>query len=97
MEQRAALSVPAFRALWTAGVISDTGDWLLLIALPIVVSQVTGSALGTSVAFAAELGPGIVLAPVGGGCEISVCSDFLVGATGPTQARLKSWSSEPWK
>jgi MFS family permease len=66
VEQRAALSVPAFRALWTAGLISDTGDWLLLIALPIVVYQLTGSALGTSVAFAAELGPGIVLAPLGG-------------------------------
>ena len=58
MEPRGALSVPAFRALWAAGLISDTGDWLLLIALPIVVYQLTGSALGTSAAFAAELGPG---------------------------------------
>jgi MFS family permease len=46
--------------------ISDTGDWLLLIALPIVVYQLTGSAVGTAAAFAAELGPGIVLAPLGG-------------------------------
>ncbi|HXD64821.1 MAG TPA: MFS transporter [Solirubrobacteraceae bacterium] len=66
MEPRGALSVPAFRALWAAGLISDIGDWLLLIALPIVVYQLTGSALGTSLAFAAELGPGIVLAPLGG-------------------------------
>jgi MFS family permease len=66
MEPRGALNVPAFRALWTAGLISDTGDWLLLIALPIVVYQLTGSVLGTSAAFAAELGPGIVLAPLGG-------------------------------
>ena len=64
MEPRGALSVPAFRALWTAGLIADTGDWLLLIALPIVVYQLTGSALGTSAAFAAELGPGIALAPL---------------------------------
>jgi MFS family permease len=66
VEPHGALSVPAFRALWTAGLISDTGDWLLLIALPIVVYQMTGSALGTSAAFAAELGPGIALAPLAG-------------------------------
>jgi MFS family permease len=66
VEPHGALSVPAFRALWAAGLISDIGDWLLLIALPIVVYQLTGSALGTSLAFAAELGPGIVLAPLGG-------------------------------
>jgi len=63
---RGPLSVPAFRTLWVAGLISDTGDWLLLIALPIVVYQLTGSAVGTSAAFAAELAPGIALAPLGG-------------------------------
>jgi predicted MFS family arabinose efflux permease len=66
VESRGALSVPAFRTLWAAGLVADTGDWLLLIALPIVVYQLTGSALGTSAAFAAELAPGIVLAPLGG-------------------------------
>ncbi|MFZ1996606.1 MAG: MFS transporter, partial [Solirubrobacteraceae bacterium] len=66
MAPRGPLSVPAFRRLWAAGLISDTGDWLLLVALPIVVFGLTGSALGTAAAFAAELAPGIVLAPVGG-------------------------------
>ncbi len=66
MEPRGALSAPAFRTLWVAGLISDGGDWMLLVALPIVVFSLTGSALGTAVAFAAELAPGIVLAPVGG-------------------------------
>jgi predicted MFS family arabinose efflux permease len=66
VELRGALSVPAFRGLWAAGLISDTGDWLLRVALPIVVFSLTGSALGTALAFAAELAPGIVLAPVGG-------------------------------
>ncbi|MDQ2957312.1 MAG: MFS transporter [Actinomycetota bacterium] len=46
--------------------ISDTGDWLLFIALPVVVYQLTGSALGTSLAFLVELAPGIVLAPLTG-------------------------------
>ena len=66
MEPRGALSVPAFRTLWAAGLISDAGDWLLLVALPIVVFGLTGSALGTAAAFAAELAPGVLLAPVGG-------------------------------
>ena len=66
MAARGPLSVPAFRRLWAAGLISDTGDWLLLIALPIVVYQLTGSAVGTAAAFAAELLPGIALAPLGG-------------------------------
>jgi hypothetical protein len=61
-----ALSVPAFRTLWAAGLISDAGDWLLLVALPIVVFGITGSPLGTAAAFAAELAPGVILAPVSG-------------------------------
>ncbi len=59
---------PAFRSLCMAGLVSDTGDWLLFIALPIVVYQLTGSALGTSLAFLVELAPGIVLAPLAGWC-----------------------------
>jgi MFS family permease len=83
VEPRGALSVAPFRALWAAGLISDTGDWLLLIALPIVVYQLTGSALGTSVAFAAELGPGIVLAPLGGRLADSVDRRaLLIGLSG---------------
>jgi MFS family permease len=59
-----ALSVPAFRRLWIAAFVSDTGDWLLFVALPLVVLQLTGSALGTAVAFLLELAPAVLLAPV---------------------------------
>ena len=62
----AVLGRPAFRRLWTAGVVTDAGDWLLFIALPIVVYRLTGSVLGTSFAFLAQLAPGIALAPLGG-------------------------------
>lgn len=62
------LGRPAFRSLCLAGLVSDTGDWLLFIALPIVVYQLTGSALGTSLAFLVELAPGIVLAQLAGWC-----------------------------
>jgi MFS family permease len=55
-----------FRLLWTAGLISETGDWLLLVSMPILVFQLTGSALGTAVAFLVELAPGILLSPVAG-------------------------------
>jgi MFS family permease len=61
-----ALEQRDFRSLWLAGLISDAGDWMLLVALPIVVYGLTGSALGTSIAFLAELAPGILLAPVAG-------------------------------
>ncbi len=66
MESPGALRQPDFRALWLAGLISDAGDWMLLVALPIVVYTRTGSALGTSAAFLAELAPGVVLAPLAG-------------------------------
>ena len=52
-----------FRRLWTAGLISDAGDWLLFIALPLVVLRLSGSALATSLAFMLELVPAVVLAP----------------------------------
>ncbi|GAA3888026.1 MFS transporter [Leifsonia kafniensis] len=52
-----------FRRLWAAGLISDAGDWLLFIALPLVVLQLSGSALATSLAFLLELVPAVVLAP----------------------------------
>lgn len=61
---RGALAVPDFRRLWSAGLVSDAGDWLLFVALPLVVFQLTGSAIGTSIAFLLELVPAIVLAPV---------------------------------
>jgi MFS family permease len=83
---REPLSVPAFRTLWVAGMISDTGDWLLLVALPIVVYQLTGSAVGTAAAFAAELGPGIALAPLGGRLADTVDRRSLMIALSALQA-----------
>lgn len=55
-----------FRQLWLAGLISDTGDWMLLVSLPVLVYQLTGSALGTSVAFLTELLPAVLVAPLAG-------------------------------
>ena len=66
MAAPAPLNQPAFRSLWWAGLVSEAGDWLLFIALPIVVYRLTGSALGASFAFLAQLGPSIALSPFAG-------------------------------
>lgn len=57
---------PAFARLWLAGAVSETGDWLLLIALPVYVLQLTGSALVTSTVFLLGLLPGLVVGPLAG-------------------------------
>jgi MFS family permease len=62
----APLRRPDFRGMWLAGLISDGGDWMLLVALPTLVYQLTGSTLGTAVAFLAELAPPILLGSVAG-------------------------------
>jgi MFS family permease len=58
------MAVPAFRRLWIAGMVSDAGDWLMFIALPLVVLRLTGSPLGTSMAFMLALAPPVLLAPL---------------------------------
>lgn len=55
-----------FRLLWTAGLVSTAGDWMLLVAMPILVYQLTGSTLGTALTFLAELVPPIVIGPFAG-------------------------------
>jgi MFS family permease len=55
-----------FRRLWVAGLISGIGDWVLLVSLPVLVYQLTGSAAGTSAAFLVELVPGVVVAMLAG-------------------------------
>ncbi len=47
--------------LCTAVAVSEVGDWLMFIALPLVVLRASGSALATSTVFLAELVPGVVV------------------------------------
>jgi MFS family permease len=56
--------LPGRHALWglCAGVtVSEIGDWLLFIALPLYVLHASGSPLATSAVFLAELVPGVVI------------------------------------
>ncbi|MES2093075.1 MAG: MFS transporter [Actinomycetota bacterium] len=53
-----------FALVWSSSLVSDTGDWLLMIALPLYVFAATGSALGASTVFIAELLPALVFGPL---------------------------------
>jgi MFS family permease len=55
-----------FRLLWAGGLISETGDWFLLVGLPVWVLQQTGSSLVTSTVFLVGLLPSLVVGPLAG-------------------------------
>jgi MFS family permease len=56
----------SYRSLCAAVAVSEIGDWLLFIALPLYVLGVSGSALDTSAVFLAELIPAVVVGTVCG-------------------------------
>ncbi len=55
-----------FLLAWLGGLVSMIGDWVLLIALPIYVYQLTDSTLATSAMFVAEIVPSLLLGSVAG-------------------------------
>jgi MFS family permease len=55
-----------FALLWFAGLVSLTGDWMLVVALPVTVYQVTGSALATGGVLIANKLSALVLGSVAG-------------------------------
>src|SRR5690348_12853609 len=55
-----------FALLWAGGLISMLGDWLLFIALPFYIYNLTGSALATGAMFIAETLPIVVFGSIGG-------------------------------
>lgn len=55
-----------FALLWFGGLVSSMGDWMLLVALPIYVYGLTGSALATGAMVAAGLLPNVILGSVAG-------------------------------
>lgn len=55
-----------FRIAWAAGLVNNTGDWVLLIALPVFVFVETGSGGSTALLFVCQLVAGAALGPIGG-------------------------------
>lgn len=55
-----------FVLVWAAGLISLAGDWLLFVAVPLVVYQLTGSTAATAAAVASRVVPRLALGSVAG-------------------------------
>lgn len=55
-----------FALLWFAGLISILGDWMLRVALPITVYQLTGSAVATAGIVIAGLLPSVIFGSIAG-------------------------------
>jgi predicted MFS family arabinose efflux permease len=56
----------SFGLLWTAGLISMIGDWVLFVGLPVEIYRRTGSTLATAGMVLASLVPSIVLGSIAG-------------------------------
>lgn len=61
-----ALRIRDFRLLWSARLVSALGSWLLVIAVPAHVLQLTGSLMATGLTLAAEYLPVLLLGPLAG-------------------------------
>lgn len=55
-----------FALLWLGGLISNTGDWLLIIGLPVYVYLLTGSALATSIMLITAFVPNLLFGSLAG-------------------------------
>ena len=56
----------SFGLLWASQVLSNGGNWLLEVAVPVYVFHLTGSARDTGLTVVAEILPVLVLGPIGG-------------------------------
>jgi MFS family permease len=63
---RDVLAIPAFRKLWLAQLGSQLGEAIALVAMPLLVYDLTGSAELLSLIFVLQLLPRVVLAPIAG-------------------------------
>jgi len=64
--QKGPLANSGFRRLWISGFISELGDWMFMVAMPVYVFQLTGSVSATATNFIVDLLPSLLLSPVAG-------------------------------
>ena len=55
-----------FRLAWAGGLVNDTGDWVLLVGLPVYVFTETGSGTSTAIVFVCELVVAALFGALGG-------------------------------
>ncbi|HTJ69705.1 MAG TPA: MFS transporter [Actinospica sp.] len=82
------LRIGDFRLLLTSQFLSNTGDWLLMVAAPFFVFELTGSTMATGLTLTAESVPAILLGPIAGVFadrwdrrRIMIATDLLRAAT----------------
>ncbi|SDM62907.1 MFS transporter [Allokutzneria albata] len=82
-----ALRLRDFRLLWGARLVAALGSWLLVIAIPAHVFQITGSMLATGLTLVAEFLPPLVLGPFAGALadrwdrrRVMICADLFRAA-----------------
>ena len=63
---RSVLRQPAFARLWSAQLVAQLGEAIALVAMPLLVYALTGSAELLSLIFVLQLVPRVVLAPIAG-------------------------------
>jgi MFS family permease len=77
----ATLRRPGIARLGAAGLLSEIGDWMLFIALPLFVLSLTGSSFVTATVFALELVPMVLAAPLAG-VLVDRCEPWRLMRTG---------------
>ena len=73
-------SASGYRLLVGAYLVSGAGTWLYRLTLPLLVLELTGSALQTAVLYALEYGPFLLLSLPGGVLAVCRSSSLLTWA-----------------
>jgi MFS family permease len=65
-KRRSVLRHPDFAWFWASSLVSNTGMWMSNLTMPVVLYQITGSALWVGIFSVANFVPSILLTPLGG-------------------------------
>jgi MFS family permease len=94
------LAIPAFRRLWLAQLGSQLGEAIALVAMPLLVYGLTGSAELLSLIFVLQLLPRVVLAPIAGMLADSLDRRHIILSADLARAGLVAllpFTDSPWQ